>query len=424
MKWFDKAKLGIFMHWGIYGVKGVTESWSFYSGDISHEDYMAQLDGFTAENYDPEKWAELFIKAGAKYTVLTTKHHDGVALWDTKANDLNVVKKTPAKRDVLTPYTNAMRSAGLKVGYYFSHIDWNHPDYACIHPDSTEWWATNKFTAPPEGVPDDFEKWERFLKFHRAQLKELLTEFGKIDLLWFDGVWERTSEQWKFKEMREYIRTLSPETLVNERIGEYGDYACPEQGVPIIPPEGPWELCMTLNDSWGHNENDHNYKSLRQIVKIFTECIGAGGNLLLDIGPKPDGSIREEDEKFLLSLGEWIEPRSEAIYETGRGLPLGHYYGPSTLSKDKKTLYLFYFEKPIDEIQIKGLVTPVKRVTVLGDESKTELNHKRGLGFLAIPGITYIELPEKVTNDVCTVIKVELEDEIELYRGKGEAIKA
>ena len=198
------------------------------------------------------------------------------------------------------------------------------------------------------------------MKFHKEQLTELLTEFGKIDLLWFDGVWERTSEQWKFKEMREYIRKLSPETVVNERIGEYGDYACPEQGVPIIPPEGPWELCMTLNDSWGHNANDNNYKSLRQIVKIFTECIGAGGNLLLDIGPKPDGSIREEDEKFLISLGEWIEPRKEAIYETVRGLPLGHYYGPSTLSEDKKTLYLFYFEKPIDEIQIKGLVTPVK----------------------------------------------------------------
>lgn len=424
MKWFEDAKLGIFMHWGIYGVKGVGESWSFYREDISYEDYMAQLDGFTAERFNPVKWAELFKKAGAKYTVLTTKHHDGVALWDTKVSDLNVVKKSPAARDLIAPYTQAMKDAGLKVGYYFSHLDWSHPDYASIHPNSTEWWATNKYTAPPAGKPDDYEKWERFLKFHRAQLKELLTNYGEIDLLWFDGVWERTSEQWKFKEMREFIRQLSPETLVNHRIGEYGDYDCPEQGVPIVPPEGPWELCMTLNDHWGYVESDHNYKSLRQIVKIFTDCVGMGGNLLLDIGPKPDGTIRKEDEELLTAIGNWIEPRKESIYGTVKGLPFGHYFGPTSLSKDKKTLYLFYFEKPIDEIQIKGLISTIKRVTVLGDETNTELKYKRGHGFLTIPGIAYIELPEKLTNDVCTVIKVELEDEIEIYRGKGEAIKA
>ena len=412
------------MHWGIYAVKGVTESWSFYSGEISYEDYMAQLDGFSAESYDAEKWAELFKKAGARYTVLTAKHHDGVALWDTKQSDLSVVKKSPAKRDLLLPYTEAMRNAGLKVGYYFSHLDWSHPDYASIHPKSNEWWATNKFTSPPADMPNDYERWERFLSFHRAQLKELLTEFGKIDLLWFDGVWERTSEQWRFKEMREYIKSLSPKTLVNHRIGEYGDYDCPEQGVPVLAPDGPWELCMTLNDSWGYVESDRNYKSLRQIVKIFADCISMGGNLLLDIGPKPDGTIRQEDEELLLSLGEWIEPRKEAIYDSGRGLPFGHFYGPTTISRDKKSLYLFYFERPIDEIQIKGLVTPIKRVTVLGDKTGTELKHKKGRGFLTIPGISYVELPESVANDVCTVIKVELQDEIEIYRGKGEAIKA
>lgn len=137
--WFKQAKLGIFIHWGIYAVKGVGESWSFYHGSISYEDYMAQCEGFTAKNYDPEAWAELFKRAGARYAVLTTKHHDGVALWDTKQNDLSVVKKTPAGRDLIKPYVEALHKNDLKVGLYYSHLDWSHPDYATVYrPDERE----------------------------------------------------------------------------------------------------------------------------------------------------------------------------------------------------------------------------------------------------------------------------------------------
>ncbi len=422
MEWFNKAKLGIFMHWGIYAVKGVGESWSFYKGEVPYDEYMDQLNGFTAANYDPEKWAELFKKCGAKYAVLTSKHHDGVALWDTKASHLNVVEKTPAKRDLIAPYCEAMRNAGIKVGLYFSHLDWNHKDYAAIHPHSDEWWATNKYTSPAENEPDDLEKWERFLKFHKEQLTELLTKFGKIDLLWFDGTWERTEEQWKFKEMREYIKKLSPDTIVNERIGSYGDYKCPEQGVPTVAPDGPWELCITLNDSWGYVENDNNYKSLRQIVRIFTECISGGGNMLLDIGPKADGTIDERDEKCLLQLGEWIEPVKEAIYDTKRGLPAGHFLGSSTISEDNKNVYLFYYDLPIDEICVKGIRNDIKKITVL--QNNTELEYYKLGGFAEVPGMLWIKLPQQVCNKVCTVIKIELDGELDLYVGEGGGIKA
>ncbi len=421
MQWFKDAKFGIFMHWGIYAVNGVTESWSFYTGEVDYDEYMAQKNGFTAENYDPEKWAELFSKIGAKYTVLTTKHHDGVALWDTKESDLNVVKQTPAKSDLIAPYCNAMRKKDIKVGLYFSHLDWNHPDYASIHPKSDEWWATNKFTAPSASEPDNLAKWENFLKFHKAQLTELLTNFGTIDLLWFDGVWERTEEQWRFKEMNDYIRSLNPEIVINSRIGGYGDYQTPEQAIPTIKPERAWEFCVTLNDSWGYKETDTNYKSPKQIIRIFTECIGMGGNLLLDIGPKPDGTIDEKDEEILLEVGEWITRNGEAVYETESGLPGGFFFGNSTLSKDRKKLYLFYHDLPSGELCVKGIRNDIKSITVLG--SDTELKHYKQGGFLDMPGILWFELPKEMCDKYCTVIKLEFNEPLDLYIGEGGGIK-
>ncbi len=421
MDWFRDGKLGIFMHWGIYSVLGVTESWSFFSGDVDYDTYMGQLDGFTAENYDPEKWAELYKKIGAKYVVLTTKHHDGVALWDTKESDLNVVKKTPAKRDLIAPYCEALRENGLKVGMYFSHLDWNHPDYPALHPHSDEWWATSVYSSPQNGESDDYEKWDRFLKFHRAQLKELLTNYGKVDLLWFDGVWERTEEQWDFKGMNEYIRSLNPEIIINSRIGGYGDYKTPEQALPVTRPEGDWEFCVTLNDSWGYVADDNNYKSTRQLVRIFTECIGMGGNLLLDIGPKPDGTIDERDEKALLDFGEWVNKYEEAIFGTVAGLPHDLFLGNSTLSKDKKTLYLFYYDMPMGEVAIKGIKNDIKKMTVLGNGR--ELTHYKQGGFLDMPGIVWFDLPKDSVDDNCTVIKVEFDEPLEIYTGSGGGIK-
>jgi alpha-L-fucosidase len=413
--WFADAKLGIFIHWGIYAVDGVAESWSFYHGQVSYEDYMRQLAGFTASAYDPDSWADLFVKAGARYAVLTTKHHDGVALWDTAANDLSVVKRTPAGRDLVAPYVQAMRRRGLKVGLYFSHLDWSHPDYATVRPAVVEPAIENPFAVPRPGEEDP-RRWRGFLEFHRAQIRELLRAF-EPDLLWFDGQWERDERQWRFKELREEIAALCPHTIVNARLLGYGDYATPEQGVPIEPPTGPWELCLTVNDSWGYQVQDHNHKSVRQLVRYFAETIGAGGNLLLDIGPREDGSVLAEQAERIAGLGGWIGRHRDAVYGTVAGLPPGHHYGPSTLSADRRTLYLFCFDTPREFIAVRGLNSAVRRVSVVGSGEQVAHRVVGGFGD-RVPGVLNVDAPNAF-DEYATVVAVELEGELDLYRGAG-----
>ncbi|WP_406447697.1 alpha-L-fucosidase [Streptomyces sp. NBC_00876] len=416
--WFSDAKLGIFIHYGIYAVDGVPESWSFYNGQVPHEQYMKQLDGFTASEYDPKAWAALFARAGAKYAVLTARHHDGVALWDTHQGDLNVVRHTPAGRDLLAGYADALREQGLKVGLYYSHSDWNHPDYAStVHPQPPNAeLADNRYASAPPGEEDP-EAWDRFLSYRNAQVGELVGRF-RPDLLWFDGEWERSEEQWKMRELSEEILAGSPDTVLNARLLGYGDYATPEQGVPLQAPDGPWELCLTVNDSWGHQPQDTNHKSVRLLVRYFAETIAMGGNLLLAVGPRQDGTIPAEQAERLEGLGDWIARHRAAVYGTVAGLPAGHHYGPSTLSADRRTLYLVCFDAPRETIGLRGLRNAVKRVSVVG--TGTELGHRVIGGLGDVPGVHWIDAPSAAdTDEFATVLAVELEGELDLYRGAG-----
>ncbi len=423
MEWFADAKLGIFIHYGIYAVYGISESWSFYNNEISYDDYMKQLDGFTASKYDPQQWAKLFKEAGARYAVLTSKHHDGVALWDTKQSDLSVVKKTPAKRDLISPYAKALRDHDLKVGIYFSHLDWSHPSYASVHNGPNR--ASNN-TNPfdyPQTDEADLERWEDFLKFHRAQLKEV-DELIRPDLWWFDGDWSRTAEQWRMSEVREMLLSSNPKTILNSRMSGYGDYATPEQGVPIHGPEGPWELCMTINDSWGYQVDDNNQKSVNYIIRTFSDCISMGGNLLLDVGPKEDGTITHEQTEVLKQLGRWTKKHEEAIYGSVRGLPFGHFYGPTTLSKDKKTLYCFFLDIPKDDVVIKGIKNKVKQIRLVGTDKTLSFERNGGAAWHGIPGVLQVELKPEMLDKNVTVIAIDLDSALDLYRGHGGAIEA
>ena len=419
-QWFTDAKLGIFIHYGIYAVKGIAESWSFFNGRISYEDYMSQLDGFTASNFDAEYWADIIEKSGAKYAVLTTKHHDGVALFDTQYSDLNVVKKTPAKRDIVKEFYEAIQKRGIRSGVYYSLIDWSHPDYPSVYeggrvPEDLS--TVNRFNAPTDGVQDE-AKWQRFLEFNNNQLRELLTNYGKIDLLWFDGDWERSAEQWNLPEFKHYLQSFNPDIIINSRLQGHGDYKTPEQGIPITRPVGPWEFCTTINSSWGYQHKDNNYKSLKQILRMFVDCISMGGNMLLDIGPMEDGTIPERQVETLLGLGKWIKEHEEAIY----GTEDGYWAGGSTLSKDKKTLYLFVHDTPQESLCLKGLSTPIKRITVL--HSGKELTHEvhGGVPWFNIPGTTWINIRPEDAHEHITVVKVELEDEIDMYGGSGAVV--
>ncbi|MGP4046648.1 alpha-L-fucosidase [Streptomyces sp. 2A115] len=414
--WFPDAKLGVFIHYGIYAVGGAAESWSFYTGEMTHEQYMKQLDGFTASRYDPDAWAELFARVGAQYAVLTARHHDGVALWDTGHRNLDVVRDTPAGRDLVTGFVDALRARDLKVGLYYSHSDWNHPDYASERHPGPHLVAPNGYSSAEPGKEDP-QAWARYLAYRDGQVGELVERF-RPDILWFDGEWERTEEQWRMRELSELILAGNPDTILNGRMLSYGDYATPEQGTPLQAPDGPWELCLTINDSWSYRPQDRDFKSVRQLVRYFTETIGMGGNLLLGAGPREDGTIPEEQIERLEGLGAWIARHSDAVYGTVAGLPAGHHYGPSTLSADRRTLYLMCFDTPRDSVSIRGLRNPVRRATVLG--TGTELGHHVTGGLDTVPGVTWIDAPAAADLDEqATVLAVELEGELDLYTGAG-----
>lgn len=408
MQWFADAKLGIFIHWGIYAVNGINESWSFHNHEISYPDYMQQLKGFTANNYDPNAWADLIKASGARYAVMTTKHHDGVALWPTTVSKLNVAASTPARRDLLSPFYKALKSRGIKAGAYYSLIDWSYPDYPGFLKDSTRY-----------KVSEDPKRWNRFQGFLNTQLDEVMQQF-RPDLIWFDGDWEHSAEEWNAIGIRKKLQSYNPNIIINGRLMGYGDYETPEQNFPVSRPNFKWwELCMTTNNNWGYQPKDTAWKTPYEVISIFVDAVSNGGNLLLDIGPKPDGSIPKEQINILTELGKWNQRNGEAIFDQLGGIPQGHFYGPTTLSKDSTVLYLFLQGKTSGQVMLKGLDTKIESIKVLG--SKRQLNYKivGKISWSAVPGIVYINVPEKELDPYITVLKVTLHKPIKLYRGKG-----
>lgn len=402
-EWFADAKLGIFIHWGIYSVNGIDESWSFYNGYISYEDYMKQLSGFNAENYNPKQWAILIKESGAKYAVITSKHHDGVALWDSKLSNLNVVKKTPAKRDLIKPFVKALRKEGLKTGIYYSLLDWSNEDYP-------------NFTREKKRYENDSIKWNKFVKFNFGQITEIMDNYNP-DLMWFDGDWEQSAEKWHSAEIRKLLHQKNSNIIINSRLQGYGDYATPEQGLPIHKPkEKLWELCMTMNDSWGYQQNDKNYKTPYEVIRIFADVISMGGNLLLDIGPKADGTIPEEQKNILKELGHWNKKHANAIFGSNAGIPREYYAGPSTTSANGKVLYLFVEGNPKGPIMLKGIKNKVENIWVVGKGTKLNFNIKMKAWWSSVPGIIFIDLPSELTDKYLTVIAVQLAgNKIELH---------
>jgi alpha-L-fucosidase len=440
MQWFQDAKLGIFIHWGIYSVNGVDESWAFFNKKMSHADYMKQLNGFTASKYDPAAWAELIQRSGAKYAVITTKHHDGVAMWDTKlpaasldasitlrghSEKVNyyvdgvkvptsVPNATPAKRDVVTPLFKELRERGVKCGAYFSLIDWTSSDYPKLAKDSTRY-----------AITEDPVRWQRFKDLYQGQITEIATQLDP-DLWWFDGDWEHSAEEWEAAKVRTMILEKNPKAIINGRLQGYGDYATPEQNIPVETPKTPtWELCMTLGEQWGWQPWDTAYKSTHDLIHIFADVIGHGGNLLLGVGPKEDGTFTSGQVSRLEDLGMWTRKHAEAIYGTRAGLPNGHFFGPSTLSPDSTTLYLFLANGMSGSVEIKGLVNKILQVEVVGSDANRgdamTLNHRvvGKISWSKVPGLVFIDVPQEASDPWMTVLKVKLDGPVRLYRGEG-----
>jgi alpha-L-fucosidase len=366
----------MFIHWGLYAIPARGE-WVRNHEKISTEAYQPYFDEFNPARYDPRAWARLARQAGQKYAVMTAKHHDGFCLFDSALTDYKA-PNTPAGRDLLREYVDAFRAEGLKVGFYYSLLDWHHPDYPCdrLHP--------MRENADFAARPRDFS---RYVKYLHGQVRELLTNYGRIDVIWFDFSYDQMSgPAWRADELVRMVRSLQPHILIDNRLvagheqagrgGVSGDFASPEQ---VIPAEGvvdaagkptAWEACITLNDHWGYARDDKAVKSAAQVVHMLVECVAKGGNLLLNVGPTALGEIPDSSADVLRSVGRWLDANGASIRGCGRAdlaKPEWGYY-----TTDGRTLFAHILSKPIGPIALVGLGGKVAKARLLADGSEVK----------------------------------------------------
>ena len=378
-KWFKEAQFGLMIHWGLYSIPARGE-WGRGDEQLSDEHYVQYFKEWNPVDCDMKEWARVAKEAGMKYAVLTTKHHEGFCLFDSRYTDFKSTN-TECKRDLVREYVEAFREAGLKVGFYYSLLDWQHPDYTVrgdmYHKNREECCAK-----------EDERDFNRYLDYMHHQVRELLTNYGKIDLLWFDFSYEgHIGTNWRGEELMNMVRSLQPDIIVNGRLeanGESygsvmtdepnifsGDFACPEM---IIPPYGlrtpsgraiPWEACFTLNNNWGYAPFDLHYKSSSQIIKKLVECTSKNGNMIVNISPDAKGNIPQIQKDILADVGAWMKKNSACIYGCGMSdLPKPE-WGRYTQKGNK--VYACITEESIGAIALPGLRDKVKKARRVAD---------------------------------------------------------
>jgi alpha-L-fucosidase len=403
----------MFIHWGHSSQQGIELSWPLVgpifalpqSKPISVEQYHSSAATFDPQAFDPRAWARMAKEAGMQYAVLTTKHHDGYVMWDTKTTDFSVMQ-SPYGRDIVREYADAFRAEGLRVGFYFSLADWHHPDYPAFTQDDVPY----QF---PRGKALDPQRWPKFVEVMFAQVRELLTNYGEIACIWFDGGWERSIDQWHAPELERMIRELQPGILINDRLPGSGDYVTPEQFVPPQPLDRAWETCMTMNESWGYNPEDTRYKSARALIHRLCEIAGKGGNLLLNVGPRGDGSLPPEQVVRIEEIAGWMSRHSESILGTTAGLEPWQFYGPST--RRDETVYLHLLMRPYDTVTVRGVrVKRLRSAAVLGSGEELKWFPRTTIADMWVNpdplGEVTIRVPEASLDPNCTVIKLDFAD--------------
>lgn len=412
--WFDGAGLGMFVHWDHASQEGLEVSWPLVGGamgvlprcqDVTPEHYHALADTFDPVAFDAADLARRARSAGMRYVVFTTRHHSGYAMWPS-AHGHHGVAGSPCRRDLVREVVEAFRAEGLRIGLYYSLSDWHHPDYP---PFRLEHRPYQFGFSPPR--PDE-EAATRFRAYLLAQLDELLTGYGPIDVVWFDGQWERPPAWFGTDEIAARCRQLQPGILINDRLPGHGDFATPEQFVPATPPVGRWESCYTMNDSWGWNPDDHAYKSARDLVHALCETVGRGGNLLLNVSPRGDGSLPDEQVERLDALAAWMARHAVAIHDVAAGLEPWQFYGPSTRAGDR--IHLLCLMRPYETVTVRGLpVRRVVRATALGTGTELEVRTRTDVfgHFMDDPdGEVIVSVPEADVDELATVITLELAD--------------
>ena len=419
MQWFRDAKLGMFIHWGAYStaggewqgkrVNGVGE-WLLTNAGIKPEDYEALQKQFNPVKFDAERWVAIAKNAGMKYIVITSKHHDGFGLWDSALTDWDVGGSPFAPRDPLKELADACTEAGIRLCFYHSIMDWHHPDYL----PRRAW----------DKRPTDGASYERYEEYMKGQLKELLSgRYGKIGIVWFDGEWEGTWTHEKGMKLYDYVRSLQPDVIVNNRVdtgrsgmegitreGDYrGDYGTPEQQIPAtgLPAGVDWETCMTMNDTWGYKKHDHNWKSSGDLVRKLVDIASKGGNFLLNVGPTGEGEIPAPSVERLEAMGAWMKTNSIAIYGTqANPFPEAPSWGRVTRAKTADghdRLYLHVFDWPKDgKLTLSGLLSKPSAVQILGQKTRNLWPSEQH------DDVTVFGLPDKPIDAVCTVVAVDL----------------
>src|SRR5713226_2870722 len=342
MQWWHEAKFGMFIHWGLYSVVGRHE-WVMEMEGIPATEYEQLAKRFNPRPNAAREWARLAKRAGQKYMVMTTKHHEGFCLFDTKTTNYCAPKQGPG-RDLVREYVDAARAEGLRVGFYYSLMDWHHPDGArCANDEAAR---------------------RRFVDYIHTHVRELMTNYGKIDILWYDVAWPLDAKGWESEKMNEMVFKLQPDIIVNNRNRLNGDFSTPEQRIEAAEAGRAWESCMTMNDSWGYHRTDDAWKSPKQVIRNLITCAHDGGNYLINIGPKPDGSIPEESVQIMSTVGRWMGRNGGSLYGADVCQPRRSRNG--SFSRRGNTLYLHvHFWPGGDNLAFAGLRTKVKSVTLL-----------------------------------------------------------
>lgn len=374
--WFEKAKLGIFIHWGVYSVLGNGE-WVMNNQNIGIDEYNLLPAFFNPIDFDAKSWASLFKKSGAQYITFTSRHHDGFSMWDSKVSDYNVVKKTPFKRDIVKELVEACRAEGIKVMFYYSLLDWHRDDYL----------PAGKTGKNIPGRDLSKGNWESYIQFMKDQLTELLTNYGRIDGIWFDGHWDKPDADWKYDEIYSLIHKLQPQCLVgnNHHIAPFQgeDFQLFERDMPGQNKTGfgtkaedvgslPKEVCGTIAGSWGFDIKDRKRKSFDEVLGYLVKAAGHGANLLLNVGPMPNGEIQDYQQDRLLELGQWLKIYGESIYGTTAGFssPTDEY----SITQKNKIYFVHILKSDLKTLEFDNVDFKVKNIKSF--DGKNKINYQ------------------------------------------------
>lgn len=422
MEWYLDARYGMFIHYGLYSIPARGE-WVRSKEQMHEADYLLFFDKFTAKNYDPKDWAKKAKKAGMKYAVMTAKHHDGFCLFDSKYTDWKVTN-TPARRDLIKEYTDAFRDEGLKVGIYFSLLDWHHNDY----PHYGDKNHPLRYHPEYENSKRDFS---RYIEYLHRQVEEICSNYGEIDILWLDFSYdEMRGEKWEATKLINMVRSLQPQIIINNRLeasGEgrgslyecnptafHGDFITPEQ---FIPPEGirdikgrpmAWEAAVSMNNHWGYCVNDHFYKSPALLVRKLVECVSKGGNMLLNVGPEAYGSFPKECDDILSGISVWMRKNHESIYGCGAAFdkPKPEY---GRITRCGRTYYIHVFENTLGALPLVGFEKDkIESITALNDGHEVRLSN--AWNHSDYPDMAFVDLGNdpRLPDEIDYVLKVEM----------------